>query len=186
MVGSACGIASWLAYAKIGYGEITVDTTGFNLPLLTGNVVSLGLSLLITVVGSLVFPDKAPFNWEELNSKITKTEDMVRTCNALLNYLIYLNPIWAVLQRWLSPSRMRSCGSSYCYPDFQKLQESLLKGRACIKPQYAPCLPPVVGKHAAFSSALCCRCPLAGHVRAGGTLTLCIIRAIAQLTEPSS
>lgn len=142
MVGSACGIASWLAYAKIGYGEITVDTTGFNLPLLTGNVVSLGLSLLITVVGSLVFPDKAPFNWEELNSKITKTEDTVRTCNALLNYLIYLNPIWAVLQRWLSPSRMRSCESSGCFPDFQKLQESLLKGRACIKPQYAPCLPP--------------------------------------------
>ncbi len=78
VVGSACGIASWLAYAKIGYGEITVDTTGFNMPLLTGNVVSLGLSLLITVVGSLVFPDKTPFNWEELNKKITKTEDTVR------------------------------------------------------------------------------------------------------------
>lgn len=48
---------------------------GQNLPLLTGNVVSLGLSLLITVVGSLIIPGR-DFDWKTLN-KITKTEDTV-------------------------------------------------------------------------------------------------------------
>ena len=75
MLGSACGIAAWLAYARLGFGEVTIATTGQNLPLLTGNVVSLGLSLLITVVGSLIFPGKN-FDWTDLN-RITKTEDTV-------------------------------------------------------------------------------------------------------------
>ncbi len=48
---------------------------GQNLPLLTGNVVSLGLSLLITVVGSLIIRGR-DFDWKTLN-KITKTEDAV-------------------------------------------------------------------------------------------------------------
>ena len=75
MLGSACGIAAWLAYARLGFGEVTIATTGQNLPLLTGNVVSLGLSLLITVAGSLIRPGKH-FDWTNLN-RITKTEDTV-------------------------------------------------------------------------------------------------------------
>ena len=75
VLGSVCGIASWLAYAKIGLGEVTIDTTGQNLPLLTGNVVSLGLSLIITVIGSAIIPGR-DFQWTELN-RITKTEDTV-------------------------------------------------------------------------------------------------------------
>ena len=75
VLGSACGIAAWLAYARLGFGEVTIATTGQNLPLLTGNVVSLGLSLLITVAGSLICPGKH-FDWTDLN-RITKTEDTV-------------------------------------------------------------------------------------------------------------
>jgi len=48
-----------------------------NLPLLTGNVFALGISLIVTVAGSLLFPSKKKFDWEELN-KITKIEDSVR------------------------------------------------------------------------------------------------------------
>lgn len=54
---------------------------GQNLPLLTGNVVSLGLSLLITVVGSLIIPGR-DFDWKTLN-KITKTEDTVTRPGAI-------------------------------------------------------------------------------------------------------
>lgn len=69
-MGSTCGIAAWLVYARLGLGEVTIATTGQNLPLLTGNVVSLGLSLLITVAGSLIFPGKH-FDWTDL-SRIPK------------------------------------------------------------------------------------------------------------------
>ena len=75
VLGRACGIASGLAYAKIGLGEATINTTGQSLPLLTGDVVYLGLSLLIAVVGSLV-ASRRDLDWKELNI-FTKTEDTV-------------------------------------------------------------------------------------------------------------
>ncbi|CAK0787648.1 hypothetical protein CVIRNUC_010870 [Coccomyxa viridis] len=81
VLGSACGIAAWLAYARLGFGEVTIATTGQNLPLLTGNVVSLGLSLLITIAGSLICPGKH-FDWTNLN-RITKTEDTVTRPGAI-------------------------------------------------------------------------------------------------------
>lgn len=28
VLGSACGIAAWLAYARLGFGEVTIETTG--------------------------------------------------------------------------------------------------------------------------------------------------------------
>ena len=94
MLGSACGIAAWLAYARLGFGEVTIATTGQNLPLLTGNVVSLGLSLLITVAGSLIVPGKH-FDWTDLN-RITKTEDTVSlpspVCPELQEGLLHLPP----------------------------------------------------------------------------------------------
>ena len=58
-----------------GVRHLFLYCAGQNLPLLTGNVVSLGLSLLITVVGSLIIPGR-DFDWKTLN-KITKTEDTV-------------------------------------------------------------------------------------------------------------
>ena len=47
--GAGCAISSWLAYAKIAYGEVTVATTGMNYPVLTGSIVSLGMSSLVCV-----------------------------------------------------------------------------------------------------------------------------------------
>lgn len=77
VLGAICGLSSWFSYAKIAYGEVTIDTTGMNPPLLAGNVFALGISLIVTVAGSLLFPSKKTFDWEELN-KITKIEDSVR------------------------------------------------------------------------------------------------------------
>ena len=64
-----------------GVMHLLCHCAGQNLPLLTGNVVSLGLSLLITVVGSLIIPGR-DFDWKTLN-KITKTEDTVSPLCAL-------------------------------------------------------------------------------------------------------
>jgi len=77
IVGAACGIASWLACTQIMSGSITVDTAGLNPPLLTGSILSMGVSAILVPVISLLAPCK-PFDWEELNTRITTTEDVVR------------------------------------------------------------------------------------------------------------
>lgn len=55
---------SWLVYTHIRIGKISAANLSSNYALLTGSVVSLGLSILICVVVSLVWPDKEPFQWE--------------------------------------------------------------------------------------------------------------------------
>ena len=77
IVGSASGIAAWLACTQIMSGSISVDTAGLNAPLLTGSILSVGVSAILLPIISLVAPCK-PFDWEELNTKITTTEDVVR------------------------------------------------------------------------------------------------------------
>ena len=67
-----------MAYAKIAYGEISIDTTGMNPPLLTGNIVSEGMSWIILITLSLLFPDKQKFDWELLKERIHVVEDTVR------------------------------------------------------------------------------------------------------------
>ena len=76
IIGSACGIASWLACAQIQNGAINITTTGLNPPLLTGNIFSVGISTILVVAISLIFPEKA-FDWELYKEKITTSEDTV-------------------------------------------------------------------------------------------------------------
>ena len=87
--GSLCGTSCWLAYAKIQYGAILgarligcgcwlcraylrplrgagkINATNLsqNYSLLSGAVVSLGMSLLVCVVISLILPNKQRFRW---------------------------------------------------------------------------------------------------------------------------
>ncbi len=77
IIGSACGIASWLACAQIQNGAINITTTGLNPPLLTGNIFSVGISAILVVAISLIFPSKL-FDWEVYKEKITTSEDTVR------------------------------------------------------------------------------------------------------------
>ncbi|SPO30684.1 probable DUR3 - Urea permease [Ustilago trichophora] len=57
VVGVSCGVIAWLVTASALYGEVTVASTGKDYPTLAGNVVSLGVSAIITVVGSVMRPE---------------------------------------------------------------------------------------------------------------------------------
>ncbi|SNX87061.1 related to DUR3 - Urea permease [Melanopsichium pennsylvanicum] len=57
-IGIGSGIIAWLVTASSLYGEVTVASTGKDYPTLAGNCVSLGVSAIITVVGSMVRPEK--------------------------------------------------------------------------------------------------------------------------------
>ena len=76
MIGTCCGIMSWLVVAYAIEGEISILSTEANPPLLAGNCISIGLSAILVVGISLVFPE-GRFNWELLKENITTTEDTV-------------------------------------------------------------------------------------------------------------
>ncbi|KAK9904775.1 hypothetical protein WJX75_002276 [Coccomyxa subellipsoidea] len=81
--GSACGISGWLATSKIMSGEITITSTGLNPPLLAGNIISNGMSLLVIVTLTYIFPDKIPFQWEAFKEKITTADATVKKAGAI-------------------------------------------------------------------------------------------------------
>ncbi|CAG8512176.1 16999_t:CDS:2 [Funneliformis caledonium] len=68
LIGVICGISSWLITAKSLYGEITINSTGKNFSMLTGNLVSLFVSGLIATIMSLIKP--ANFDFEETRNKL--------------------------------------------------------------------------------------------------------------------
>ena len=78
VVGMCCGISSWLAVAQIQNGAINITTTGLNPPLLAGNIIAFGVSLVLVVGISLIFPAKSLFDWVLLKEQITTSEDRVR------------------------------------------------------------------------------------------------------------
>jgi hypothetical protein len=63
VTGFCCAITGWLVCtAKLNDGIITVATTFQDYPMLTGNLLSIGVGGIITVVWSLISP--ANFDWE--------------------------------------------------------------------------------------------------------------------------
>ncbi|CDR99935.1 hypothetical protein [Sporisorium scitamineum] len=58
LAGVVCGIITWLVTAATLEGEVTVASTGKDYPTLAGNVVSLCVSAIITLVGSVMRPEK--------------------------------------------------------------------------------------------------------------------------------
>ncbi|RNJ79898.1 MAG: urea active transporter [Nitrosopumilus sp. B06] len=77
ITGLASGIAAWFLTAFAMYGAITVSTTGNVIPLLAGNVASIGVSLIITLLGSLIVPEN--FDFRVLKQKILLVDDRVRS-----------------------------------------------------------------------------------------------------------
>ncbi|SJX64643.1 probable DUR3-Urea permease [Sporisorium reilianum f. sp. reilianum] len=57
LAGVICGIVTWLVTAATLEGEVTVESTGKDYPTLAGNVVSLCVSAIITLVGSVMRPE---------------------------------------------------------------------------------------------------------------------------------
>ena len=77
VVGLIVGVSSWLVSAALMYGDITVSTTGHMVPLLLGNVFSITTSLVITVTGSVLIPER--FNFTTLKQKIFIFDERVRS-----------------------------------------------------------------------------------------------------------
>ncbi|EPQ28482.1 uncharacterized protein PFL1_03785 [Pseudozyma flocculosa PF-1] len=55
--GVSLGVVAWLATARALYGPLSVTTTGMDYPTLAGNLVSLCTSGIVTVVGTLLWPE---------------------------------------------------------------------------------------------------------------------------------
>ncbi|GAA6014146.1 hypothetical protein JCM10207_006112 [Rhodosporidiobolus poonsookiae] len=62
LTGVSCALIGWLVCAaKLNDGSLTVDTTLQDYPMLTGNVLSIGISGIIAVAGSLIWPEDYSF-----------------------------------------------------------------------------------------------------------------------------
>ncbi|BEI81538.1 hypothetical protein CcaverHIS002_0206980 [Cutaneotrichosporon cavernicola] len=62
VLGFVAGVAGWLGLTAHMYGTINVETTFTDYPMLTGNLLSIGVGGIVTVVGSMIWP--ADFDWE--------------------------------------------------------------------------------------------------------------------------
>jgi SSS family transporter len=80
-MGQAFAITAWLVSTSIMYGDITVVTTGNNVPMLCGNVVALCSSFIMMSVISLL--DPADYNWDDMNKNIQLIEADAATVAAL-------------------------------------------------------------------------------------------------------
>lgn len=68
-----CSVIGWLVQAKTQYGELNVETTGSNYPMLVGNVVSLLAPMIFIPVFSLIF--RSPrYDWVSMQM-IRKGDD---------------------------------------------------------------------------------------------------------------
>lgn len=63
VLGFIAGVAGWIGItAHLNNGVVTVDTTFGDYEMLTGNLLSIGVGGIITVVGSLIWPSN--FDWD--------------------------------------------------------------------------------------------------------------------------
>jgi urea-proton symporter len=77
LIGLASGLIAWIITADILYGEVSILSTGKNIPLLVGNVVSISTGGAIAIAGSLLKPDK--FNFKVMKQKILVVDDKIRS-----------------------------------------------------------------------------------------------------------
>ena len=77
IVGLSCGVLGWIVSASLRSGEISIASTGNIIALLAGNITSIAVSLAITVVGSLLFPER--FDFRALKQKILLVDDRIRS-----------------------------------------------------------------------------------------------------------
>ena len=77
VTGLVAGVAAWLGSASAIHGEISILSTGSSMPLLAGNVASMLTGLLVTVVGSIMFPER--FDFRDLKQRILLVDDRIRS-----------------------------------------------------------------------------------------------------------
>lgn len=67
-------MTAWLVTASSLYGEVTIASTGRDFSMLAGNVTAIGVGALVTVVGSLIWPEHYDFEGtRNLNAEHTIT-----------------------------------------------------------------------------------------------------------------
>lgn len=76
IAGLGCGLVVWLATAHAFYGEISVHTTGQNIPLLAGNLTSILVGGIITLLGSVIRPEN--FDFKVMKQKILIIDARIR------------------------------------------------------------------------------------------------------------
>jgi hypothetical protein len=75
VAGLVGGVTTWFGVAQYLYGELTISTLGRNNPFLWSNVVSICLSGVVSIVGSLASPDTV-FQWKYLGAQLPLVDDM--------------------------------------------------------------------------------------------------------------
>jgi Na+/proline symporter len=75
IVGLLGGISTWVITAYGLSGEISIDSLGGDYPFLWSNVVSICLSGLVAIAGSLADPDEK-FEWKHLSAQLPLVDDM--------------------------------------------------------------------------------------------------------------
>lgn len=95
ILGQICAIIAWLVSTSALYGEINIDNTGENYPMLTGNLVAICFSGIVCTIVSLANPDD--YDWES-----TKNIAMVETYdNAWHNDVDYNEESLAKAKAWI-------------------------------------------------------------------------------------
>lgn len=87
ILGLAAGLIAWLVTAStLNGGEISVSTTGQDYPMLAGNLASIGVGTIISVIATLLWPENFDFSVTRARSDIpTSTLDMMHEDAALDN-----------------------------------------------------------------------------------------------------
>jgi SSS family transporter len=77
IIGLVCGVVAWISSALILYGQVSLFSTGQNIPLLVGNVVSISTGAAISLIGSILKPDN--FNFNVMKQRILVVDDKIRS-----------------------------------------------------------------------------------------------------------
>lgn len=73
-LGLACSLAAWLIQAKVQYGNLSVESTGSNYPMLAGNVVALLSPLVFIPILTYVLSKPQNYDWISMRN-IRKGDD---------------------------------------------------------------------------------------------------------------
>ena len=76
LTGLVCGVTIWLASSYAFYGTLSVSTNSQNMPLLAGNITSILVGGLVTLLGSLMRPDN--FDFKLMKQKVMIVDAKIR------------------------------------------------------------------------------------------------------------
>lgn len=74
--GLICGVSVWLGSAYVLYGEISVQTTAHNIPLLAGNISSIFVGAAVALIGSTIRPSN--FDLSLMKQKILIVDGKIK------------------------------------------------------------------------------------------------------------